>query len=170
MRRFVARFDDDESASAARSTLQEAGFTPETPSIDNAFFDPAAPVPEARWLRWGGLLGGVVGAAILYAMVAHALWLPRISPIMTAGRYTLVVLGFGLGAVVGGFLGGAIGTYLPVDTPSGSRLAVHVPDDRISEVEHLLDEHGARTVDDAVTHHEHPMANRAAPSDGDDGE
>lgn len=167
MRRFVARFEDDESASSAKRALQEAGFSPERPSIDNPFFDPSANVPEARWLRWGSLAGGVVGAAVLYAMVVHALWLPRISPIMTAGRYTLVALGFGLGAIVGGFLGGVVGTWWPVGTPSGPRLAVDVPDDRTGEVEELLEEHGATAVDDAVTHHEYPMAERAASSDGD---
>ncbi|WP_436926620.1 hypothetical protein [Halosimplex amylolyticum] len=156
MRRVVARFDDEEAASDAERSLRETDREPHRPEIDDAFFDPSARPPEARGLAWGGLVGGVLGAALLLAMAMDVVWLPRLSPLMTAGRLTLVVFGFGAGAAVGGFVGGLAGTYRDVPEPDGPRVAVAVPDHRVDETTTMLRGHGATAVDQTVLVHEHP--------------
>ncbi|NHN42988.1 hypothetical protein G9C85_15315 [Halorubellus sp. JP-L1] len=164
MRRIVATFDDTEDATAAKQALREAGLEPEEPEIDNPFFDPATTMPEGRGLLWGGLLGGLVGAVLLFMLDQNVFWIPRISPIMTAGQYMLVFLGFGLGAAIGGFLGGVVGASRPVSALDRPRVAVMVPDDRIGETEDFLRERGATAVDGTVTYHEHPHRKAATES------
>lgn len=164
MRRLVATFDAREDAVASKQALREAGLEPDEPDFENPFFDPATPMPEARGLLWGGLLGGLIGAILLFAMYQHVFWIPRISPIMTAGRVMVTFLGFGLGAAIGGFLGGVIGTSRQVADREGSRVAVMVPDDRVGEITDLLRAQGASAVDDTVTHHEHPQRMQATES------
>lgn len=156
MKRIVATFDESEAESDARRALREAGFEPSDPDIENPFFDPVAELPERRGLLWGGLIGGLLGAALLFALDQHVFWVPRISPIMTAGQYELVFLGFGLGVAVGGFLGGALGTARQVPERDRPRVAVQVPDDRVGEAKELLRTHGATAIGDAVTYHDHP--------------
>ncbi len=156
MRRIVATFGDDDDETTARSALRDANLEPKDPEIDDLFFDPSTTMPEGRGLLWGGLIGGLVGAALLFGLEEYVFWVPRISPIMTAGRYELVLLGFGLGVAVGGFLGGVIGTYRRPPEPEQPRLAVVVPDRRVREVKRLLRDHGATAVDGAATRHEHP--------------
>lgn len=158
MKRIVATLEDTEDATAAKDALREADLEPKEPDIDNPFFDPATTMPERRGLLWGGLLGGVIGAILLFALDQNVFWVPRISPIMTVGVYELVFLGFGLGAASGGFLGGVIGTSRQVPELDKPRVAVIVPDDRIGEIEDILRDRGATTVEGAVTHHEHPQS------------
>ncbi|NIC01056.1 hypothetical protein [Halobacterium sp. R2-5] len=164
MRRIVATFDDAEETTAAKQALRDAGLEPDEPEIDNPFFDPATTMPERRGLLWGGLLGGIIGAALLFMMDQNIFWIPRVSPIMTAGQYMLVFLGFGLGAVIGGFLGGVIGTSRQVSERDQSRIAVMVPDNRVGEVEDIFHAQGATAVDGTVTHHEHPHRTEATES------
>lgn len=156
MRRVFATFEDAEQTADAGVALRDANLEPEEPDIDNPFFDPGASLPEARSLRWGGLVGGVIGALLLFALEQNVFWIPRISPIMTAGPYALVFLGFGLGVAIGGFLGGVIGTYRRVPEPARHRLVVSVPDHRVGETRDILRSNGATTVEDTVTYHEHP--------------
>lgn len=157
MRRIVAAFDDPADVPEATHALREAGFEPSEPDIDNPFFDPATTMPEGRGLVWGGLLGGLIGAVLLFMMDQNVYWIPRVSPIMTAGQYMLVFLGFGLGATIGGFLGGVIGTTRHVSTQDQPRVAIMVPDNRVDETEEILRDHGASAVDGTVTHHDHPQ-------------
>lgn len=153
MRRVVARYDDEDDAAEARAALHEMDLDPERPDVENPFFDPSARPPEARGLLWGGLLGGVVGAAILLAMALDVIWVPRLSPIVSAGRLSLVVFGFGIGAAVGGFIGGIWGTSREVPDPEGLRVAVEVSDSRVDDVKDRLRNYDASTVDDGVTRH-----------------
>lgn len=153
MRRVVARFEDGADASDAEDDLREADFEPERPDVENPFFDPSARPPEARGLLWGGLIGGLVGVAVLLAMAMDMIWFPRLSPILTAGRLTLVTFGFTIGVGVGGFVGGVWGMLRGVPDPEGPRVAVRVSDAQIDDVKHLLRNHDATRVDDAVTHH-----------------
>lgn len=164
MRRIVATFDDTEEAAEAKRALREAGLEPDEPDIDNSFFDPATTMPEGRGLLWGGLLGGLIGAVLLFMMSQNTFWIPRTSPIMTAGQYMLLFLGFGLGAAIGGFLGGAIGTSRHVPELDRPRIAVIVPDNRVGETEDLLRTQGATAVDGTVTHHEHPQRTQVTES------
>ncbi|WP_415380520.1 hypothetical protein [Halosimplex sp. TS25] len=156
MRRIVATFDDTEEIGEAKQALRDAGLEPDEPDIDNPFFDPATTMPERRGLLWGGLVGGLIGAVLLFMMDQNIFWIPRVSPIMTAGQYMLMFLGFGLGAVIGGFLGGVIGTSHQVSELDQLRVVVMVPDNRVSETEDILRAQGATAVDSTVTHHEHP--------------
>lgn len=164
MRRLVATFENTEEATEAKQALHEADLEPEEPDIDNPFFDPATTMPEGRGLLWGGLLGGVIGAVLLFAMDQNVFWLPRISTIMTAGRYELIFLGFGLGAATGGFLGAVVGTSRKVPELDQPRVAVVVPDNRVNETENLLRGQGATAVDGTVTHHEHPLQTQVTES------
>ncbi|ESP89819.1 hypothetical protein [Candidatus Halobonum tyrrellensis] len=154
MRRVVARYDDEGDAADAEADLRQAGLDPERPDIENPFFDPSARPPEARGLLWGGLVGGVVGAAILLAMAVDVLWVPRLSPIMSAGRLALVTFGFGLGAAVGGFVGGIWGTLGELSDPEGPRVAVRVSDAEVGDVKERLRTHDAVVVDDGATSYE----------------
>jgi small-conductance mechanosensitive channel len=164
MRRIIATFEDAEDRTAAKEALRDADLKPEEPDIDNPFFDPATKMPESRGLVWGGLLGGLLGVLLLFALEQNLFWIPRISPIMTAGFYELLFLGFGLGAAVGGFLGGAIGTYRhPLDVKQ-PRLAVETPDHRVDETEGIFKDHDAISVDDTVTYHDHPQRTQATDS------
>lgn len=153
MRRVVARYDDEEDAADAEAELRENDLDPERPDTENPFFDPSARPPEARGLLWGGLAGGVVGAAILLAMALDMIWFPRLSPIMTAGRLALVTFGFGIGTAVGGFVGGVWGTLKEVPDPEGPRVAVEVSNARVEDVKDRLHKHDATAIDDAVTRH-----------------
>lgn len=153
MRRVVARYDDEEDATDAEAELRENDLDPERLDIENPFFDPSARPPEARGLLWGGLAGGVVGAAILLAMAVDMIWFPRLSPIVTAGRLALVTFGFGIGAAVGGFVGGIWGTLKEVPDSEGPRVAVEVSDARVDDVKDRLYEHDATAIDDAMTRH-----------------
>lgn len=165
MRRIVATFDDGDAAAAARSALRDVGLEPRAPDVENPFFDPVADVPEAGGLLFGGLLGGLLGAGVLFAMTQSVFWVPRLSPIMTAGESELVFLGFGLGAAAGCFLGGVVGTVRELPDSDRERVAVTVPDDRVGDVANLLHANGAREVDGVVTHHEHPLRERAMEED-----
>ena len=156
MKRIVARFENGQDADAESSELREAGLEPESPAIDNPFFDPTARVPEERWLVVGAIAGGLIGLFALQAINMGLLWVPRTSPLMSAGDYAVPTLGLGLGVVFGAFLGGVIGTLQPVAQPDESELAVEAPDDRIDETEELLYEHDATEVDGTVTYHENP--------------
>lgn len=153
MRRVVARFDDEAAAADAEAALREADMDPERPEIENPFFDPSARPPEARGLRWGGLIGGLLGAVLLFAMAADALWIPRLSPLLTADRLVLVTFGFGIGAALGGFVGGVWGTTKPIPEPDGPRVAVRVSDARVDDARERLRAHGATAVGDGVTRH-----------------
>jgi len=153
VRRIVARYEDSEDAREAQAELREADFDPERPDIENAFFDPSARPPEARGLAWGGFIGGLVGVAILLAMALDMIWVPRLSPILSAGRLALLTFGFTIGVAVGGFVGGIWGTLKEVPEPEGPRVAVEVSDGRVDDVKDRLRRHDATTVDDAVTHH-----------------
>lgn len=150
MKRVVAEYEDAADASAAEAALRDTDLEPERPDVDNRFFDPAARPPEARGLRWGGLIGGIVGAALLAAMALDLVWFPRLSPIMTASRLTLLVFGFGIGAAVGGVWG----TYQDIPEPTGPRVAVNAPDDRASDAKERLRSYDPAVVDEAVTTHE----------------
>lgn len=164
----MSRFPVDDSQRlselTARAALRDAGLEPDDTDVDNPFFDPAAQMPEARGLLWGGLLGALVGELLLFAMARNVFWIPRLSPVMTAGQYELVFRGLGLGAATGGFLGGVIGTYRRPPERDGLRIAVVVTDDRVGEVAELLREHGATTVESAVLYHEHPQQMRMSDS------
>lgn len=161
MKRLVATFDDSESVADARRALRDADLQPAEPDIENPFFDPATSMPEGRGLLWGGVTGGVIGALVLFALSQNAFAIPRISPIMTAGTYMLVVLGFGLGVAVGSFFGGVVGSLRSMPERDEPRLAVLTPDHRTDEAADLLRDSGAKTVNDAVTHHEHPLRRQA---------
>ncbi|MDS0478112.1 hypothetical protein [Natrinema sp. 1APR25-10V2] len=164
MKRIVAAFENGDDAGEARQALREEDLESREPSIDNPFFDPSTKMPEGRGLLWGGLIGGLIGAILLFAWNEHIFSIPRLSPIMTAGRYELIVLGFGLGAAIGGFVGGVIGVVRRTPELDKPRVAVTVPDHRTGEVESLLRSHGATTVEGAVTHHEHPQQSKVTES------
>jgi hypothetical protein len=153
VRRVVARYDDPADARDAEASLREADLDPERVEVENPFFDPSARLPEARGLAWGGLVGGLLGAALLLAMAMDVVWLPRLSPLMTAGRLTLVTVGFGVGVAVGGFVGGVWGTLQDVPDPTGPGVAVRVSEARVDDVRERLRDHDATTVDDAATSH-----------------
>lgn len=157
MRRIVAQFEDAEAMTGAEDALQESDLEPEEPDVDNPFFDPSTRMPESQGLLIGGLLGGLMGAVLLFAMDQDVFWIPRISPIMTAGRHMLTVLGFGVGVAAGGFIGGIIGTAMQAPDLEQPRLAVVVPDNRVGGVEGLLQRHGATAIEGTVTYHEHPL-------------
>lgn len=165
MKRIVATFENADDAAEAKRTLRDEDLEPTEPDFDNPFFDPATRMPESRGLLWGGLVGGLIGAVLLFAWNENVFWIPRMSPIMTAGRYVLVLLGFGLGAAIGGFLGGAIGTVREPAELEKPRIAVTVPDHRTGEAASLFRSHGATTVESAITHHEHPQRSKATESD-----
>lgn len=160
MRRVFARYDDPDDAAAAADDLREDDLKPERPDVDNPFFDPSARPPEARGLLWGGLVGGVLGAALMLAMGLDVLWIPRLSPLLSAGRLALVTFGFGVGAVAGGFVGGVAGTLRDVPDPAGPRVAVAVPDARAEDVKDRLRSHGASAVDDVAAYHGGPKTKR----------
>lgn len=157
MRRIVARFEDEENAREAEAALSDADLDPDRPEIENPFFDPTAPLPEARGLFWGSILGGIVGLLFFQAINADVLWVPRWSPMMSADEYAVPFLGLGLGVVIGSFLGGVIGTLRPVPATDDAELVVDAPDDRVSEVTGLLRDRGATVVEGAVTYHENPQ-------------
>lgn len=165
MRHIFARFENAEDAADAESALRDVDLDHWTPDVENPFFDPSVRMPEVRGLIWGGLLGGLVGALVFAALDQHVFWIPRISPIMTAGSYALVFLGFGVGVASGAFLGGVVGTYRQVPDVDQSRLVVAAPDHRVGETRDVLRSHGATVVEDVVTHHEHPLRERATDSD-----
>lgn len=156
MNRIVARFDDEDDAEAAEDALREAELEPEQPQFDNPMFNPVARVPEARGLKWGSVLGGIVGLVIISLTYLNLFLVPRLSPMMSADPLSLLFLGFGVGAIVGGFIGGAIGTLRPISEPEGPEVAVNTPDNRVDEVEELLRGHGATAVNGNVTYHENP--------------
>lgn len=156
MRRVVARYENSEDAAAIEAELRNADLEPMRPEFENPFFDPSAKLPEKRGLLWGGLIGGVIGIAVVLAMALDMIWIPRMSPIITAGRLSLITFGFGIGVAVGGFIGGIWGTLQEVPEPEGPRVAVEVSDDRVGDVVDRMHSHGAIAVNDSVTHHEGP--------------
>ncbi|SFR97834.1 hypothetical protein SAMN05216559_1923 [Halomicrobium zhouii] len=164
MKRLVATFADEAASQSASDALREADVEPEEPAYDNPFFDPTTTMPEERGLRWGAAVGGLVGALLLLGLEANVFWVPRISPIMTAGPYALVFLGLGLGVAVGGFVGGVVGTFREAPSTDDPRVAVTVPDHRVDEITALLRDEGATAVAGTVTHHEHPQRERATGS------
>lgn len=157
MKRLVARFEDVADADEARAALREAGLVPDRRDIETPFFDPGASMPEARGLLWGALLGGIVGLALFYAIEVDLLWIPRFSPMMSAGEYAVPFLGLGLGVAIGGFVGGVVGSLRPVPEPSGVAVAVLAPDDRVGEIRGLLHDRGATDVRGRVVYHESPQ-------------
>ena len=154
MRRIVARYENDEDANTAEDELRDADLEPERPEFDNQFFDPSSNPPEKRGLLWGGLIGGVLGAILVLAMALDMIWVPRLSPIISAGRLSLATFGFGIGVAVGGFIGGIWGTLKGIPEPDGPRVAVEVSDARVGEVTDRMRSNGATTIDDAVTAHD----------------
>lgn len=152
MRRVVARYDDPDDAAKAESDVGD-DFETERPDIENPFFDPSSRPPESRGLLWGGLIGGVIGSAVLLAMALDMIWFPRLSPLLTAGRLALVTFGLIVGATVGGFVGGVWGTLQEIPDPDGPRVEARVPDAKADDVKERLRDHGATAVDDAVTKH-----------------
>lgn len=156
MKRIVARFEDEDDAEAAEDALRDAELEPEQPQFDNPLFDPVARVPEARGLKWGGILGGVIGLILISTTYWDLFWVPRLSPMMSADPLSLLVLGFGIGIVVGGFVGGVIGTLRPISEPEGPEVAVDAPDNRVDETTELLRNHGATAVTGSVMYHETP--------------
>lgn len=160
MRRIVAQFEDAEAKADAEQALRESDLEPTEPAVDNAFFDPSIRMPESQGLLIGGLLGGLIGAVLLVAMDLDVFWIPRISPIMTAGRHALGFLGFAVGVAAGGFVGGVIGTAMEAPSVDRPRLAVVAPEHRVGEVEDLLDSHGATAIEGAAAYHEHPLRER----------
>lgn len=165
MKRIVATFETEDDAAEAKRALHDEDLEATEPDVDNPFFDPASKMPEGRGLLWGGLVGALIGAVVLFAWNENVFWIPRLSPIKTAGRYELVLLGLGLGAAIGGFIGGVIGTTRRPPASEKPRVAVTVPDHRTDETESLLDSRGATSVAGAVTHHEHPQRGEAGQSD-----
>lgn len=157
MRRVVARFADEADATAAAESLRERGLDPDRSAIENPFFDPTAPIPEARGLAWGAILGALVGLLLFQAVNADVLWVPRWSPMMSADEFAVPFLGLGLGAAAGGFVGGVVGTLRPVPGSTAVALTVSVPDDRAGEVAGLLRDAGATAVRGRVTYHENPQ-------------
>lgn len=153
MRRVVAQYDDSEDARDAEAELREADIEPERPDVENPFFDPSAKPPEARGLRWGGLIGGVLGAVIMLAMALDMLWVPRLSPLMTASRLVLLTFGFLVGAAAGGFVGGIWGTLKEIPEPDEPRVAARVPEAQVDDVKARLRDHDPTTVGDTVTQH-----------------
>lgn len=154
MRRVVARYETEEDADALEDELRDAALEPERPEFDNQFFDPSADPPEKRGLLWGGLIGGVIGAAIVMAMAVDLIWIPRLSPIISAGRLSLFTFGFGIGVAVGGFVGGIWGTLKEIPEPDEVRVAVEVSDARVGEIAERMRSYNATTVDEAVTTHD----------------
>lgn len=164
MRRIVARFDGTDDLADAKLALREADFDPTEPDVENPFFDPTSPMPEARGMLWGGILGSVVGALLLFALARNVFWLPRISPILTAGPYMLAFLGFGVGAAIGVFLGGVIGTYRRVPDQDAPRVAVLAPDHRVDDATERLRRNGATAIEHAVAYHDHPLRSQVTRS------
>lgn len=155
MRRLVARFDADEHARDAEAALRDHDLEPDGPTIENPFFDPTAPVPEATALAWGAILGGVIGLVFFQAINVDLLWVPRWSPMMSADEFAVPFLG--LGAAIGWFVGGVIGTLRPVPELTGTEVMVEAPDDRVNEAVGLLQDRGATVVQGTVTYHENPQ-------------
>ncbi len=153
MRRVVAQYTDRADARDAEAELREADIEPERLDVENLFFDPSAKPPEARGLLWGGLVGGVLGAALLLAMALDAIWVPRLSPLMTASRLVLLTFGFTVGAAAGGFLGGIWGTLKEIPEPDRPRVAARVPDAQVDDVKERLRAHDPTTVGETVTQH-----------------
>jgi hypothetical protein len=153
----VARFADEAGARTAAETLRERDLDPDRSAIENPFFDPTAPLPEARGLVWGAAAGAILGILLFQAINADLLWVPRWSPMMSADEFAVPFLGLGLGAAVGGFLGGVAGTLRPVPDSTAVVIAVAVPDDRREEVAGSLRDAGARSVRGRVTYHENPQ-------------
>lgn len=83
---------------------------------------------------------------------------------MTVGFYELLFLGFGFGAAIGGFLGGAIEAYRHAPDVDQPRLPVETSDHRVDEAEGLLHDRGASSLDDAVRYHDHPLWTQATDS------
>lgn len=169
MKRIDARFDDEQDADAARAALRDAGFDPQTPDVENPFFDPTVRLPEVRLGAIGAVLGGIVGLLLLVAFEQYLFQVPRLSPVTTAGEYSLAFLGLGLGVACGGFVGGAVGILLSAPTNANSSVAVVVPRHRVGEATELLRDHGASTVKTVVAYHEHPHRSEAHESQADDG-
>lgn len=164
MKRVVAQFEDAEAMADAERVLRDAGLEPQEPAIDNPFFDPSTRMPESQGLLIGGLLGGLIGAVVLFAMALNVVRIPRISPIMTAGRHMLTILGFGVGVAAGGFVGGVIGTAMEAPILDHPRLAVVVPEHRADEVETLLERHGSTVIEGTAAYHEHPLRGQSSES------
>lgn len=156
MKRLVARFEDGEDANAAEAALRDEGLEHDRAAIENPIFDPTASLPEVRGLAWGALIGGVVGLLVFQALNADIVWVPRWSPMMSAGEYAVPFLGLGLGVAIGGFVGGVIGTMRPVPDPDGADVVVDAPDHRVNEAAGLLRDRGASVVEGTVTYHENP--------------
>lgn len=161
MKRVVAQFEDAAAKADAEQALRESDLEPQEPSIDNPFFDPSTRLPESQGLLIGALLGGLLGVVLLVAMDLDVFWIPRISPVMTAGRHTLATLGFGVGVAAGGFVGGVIGTAMEAPDLDDPRLAVVAPEHRVGEAEDLLEQHGATAIEGTAAYHEHPLRGRA---------
>lgn len=165
MKRIVARFEDEEDVRAAESALRDEGLDHHYAETENPIFDPTASLPEARGLFWGALLGGFVGLLFFQAINADILWVPRWSPMMSAGEYAVPFLGLGLGVATGGFLGGVFGTLRPVPAPAGADVIVEAPDHRVNEATGLLRDQGAAVVEGTVTYHENPEERRKSCSE-----
>lgn len=165
MKRIVARFEDEEDAREAEAALRDDGLDHHHAEIENPIFDPTAPLPEARGLFWGALLGGFVGLLFFQAINADILWVPRWSPMMSAGEYAVPFLGLGLGVAIGGFIGGVFGTLRPVPDPAGADVVVEAPDHRVNEAVGLLRDRGASVVEGTVTYHENPEERRKRSSE-----
>lgn len=147
-------YDSNNEAQRAVQAVRQAGLTDEQVSIvasrgENANTDTTSDAGVGA--ATGAGIGGAAGAAAGLLAGVGLLAIPGIGPVVAAGWLAAAALGGVAGAVTGGVAGGLIGAltddgmseddahvYAEGIRRGGAMVTARVPDDRVTEVNHIL--------------------------------
>lgn len=150
-------FSDRDRAGDAVAVLKEHGYTKD---ISILVKNDRTQVPHSEDIKKDPSEGATAGAAI--GAVAGAIWaglssvaLPGLG-LLVGGPIAALLTGAGAGALTGGITGALVDYGIPENTAKTYEdrirngdvaVAVNVPEDRMEDVRHILEDHGAEEVE-----------------------
>lgn len=171
----VGLYDDISDARAVVQDLVDAGFARGDISlVANAsadeyrrYFDEegryrAEAMDETRAGEGAGTgagVGAAVGGLGGLLMGLGLLAIPGVGPALAAGPIVSTLVGAGIGAAAGGLVGALVGSGVPEEEAGyyaegvrrgGSLVTINVADDRVMEVERIMNRHGPIDIEERV--------------------